>query len=160
MLIILKYFWQMCLLKSGPDKIPAQPLLLAAVLGFYVAAEIIVAWLIGAQQSFIITLGMISIELTLQASVTYLLLLFLKLQRHFLATYTAILGIGVLNIAIQLPLLLIRQVTEIPTLLLFSDTAWLICICWWLAIIGHIYHRAANISIFQNTAIQTFIPTE
>jgi hypothetical protein len=100
------------------------------------------------------------------------LLWFLKLPTRFLPTYTAIVGCDTVVFTIQLPLLLIMQITDIPTLILFLNTAWFVCFCWLLVIIGHIYHRAANVSIVQGgaiavvafaltlTTIYSFIPME
>jgi len=172
MLVILKYFWQMCLLKAGPDKIPGQPQLLAVVLVLYVVAEILVALLTRSEESFSLALRIIPVEIIMLGLVTYLLLLFVKLQRRFLPTYTAIVGCDTVVVVMQLPLLLIMQNTEMPTLILFLNTAWFVCFCWLLVIIGHIYHRAANISIVQGgaiavvafaltlTTIYSFIPLE
>jgi|TARA_B110000263_G_C15278574_1_gene497122 hypothetical protein len=172
MLVILKYFWQMCLLKAGPDKIPAQPRLLAAVLVLYGVTEILAALLTRTQESFELALRIIPVEITMLGLVTYLLLWFLKLPTRFLPTYTAIVGCDTVVFTIQLPLLLIMQITDIPTLILFLNTAWFVCFCWLLVIIGHIYHRAANVSIVQGgaiavvafaltlTTIYSFIPME
>lgn len=172
MFVILKYFWQMCLLRAGPDKIPAQPRLLAAALVSYVVAQILVALLTRNENSFELALRIIPVEIIMLGLVTYLLLLFLKLQSRFLPTYTAIIGCDIVIVAIQLPLLLIMQNTEMPTLILFLNAAWFVCFCWLLVIIGHIYHRAANVSIVQGgaiavvafaltlTTIYSFIPME
>ena len=172
MFVIFKYFWQICLLKAGPDKIPAQPQLLAVVLAFYVVVEILASLLTRTEESFELALRIIPVEIIMLGLVTYLLLMFLKLQTRFLPTYTAIVGCDTVIVAIQLPMLLIMQSTEIPTLILFFNTAWFVCFCWLLVIIGHIYHRAANVSIVQGgaiavvafaltlTTIYSFIPME
>ncbi|HAK51151.1 MAG TPA: hypothetical protein DCM54_04505 [Gammaproteobacteria bacterium] len=152
MLPILKYFWQMCLLRSGPDRIPSQPLILVLALIFYLLADVVGGSLARPSQSIASVLGIGLIDATIFGVVTFLLLSFMNLSGRFIATYTALLGTGIFMVVIQVPFILIRY-TETSILMFFAESVALVCFGWWLVIIGHIYHRAANISILQGSAI-------
>ena len=153
MLPILKYFWKICLLKSGPDRIPAKPLILGVVLTIYLIAEVTGGSLARPSQSILSILGTVLIEITIIGLVTFMLLLFMNMRQRFIPTYTSLLGVGILMVVIQMPFFLIMRNTDSSTLAIFSESVLLVCLGWWLAIVGHIYHRAANVSIPQGSAI-------
>ena len=153
MLPILKYFWKICLLKSGPDRIPAEPLILGLVLTLSIIAEVVGASLARPSQSIVSILGTVLIEVTIIGLVTFLLLLFTNMLQRFIPTYTSLLGAGIFMMVIQVPFFLIMRNTDNSTLAIFSESVLLVCLGWWLAIVGNIYHRVANISILQGSAI-------
>ena len=150
---IFKYFWKICLLKSGPDRIPAEPLILGLVLTLSIIAEVVGASLARPSQSIVSILGTVLIEVTIIGLVTFLLLLFTNMLQRFIPTYTSLLGAGIFMMVIQVPFFLIMRNTDSSTLAIFSESVLLVCLGWWLAIVGNIYHRVANISILQGSAI-------
>ena len=62
-------------------------------------------------------------------------------------------GTNAFMLIVLLPFGLIIVNAENQMVKLFADSAWWICFGWWLAIAGHIYHRAINISLIQGSII-------
>ena len=85
------------------------------------------------------------------------LLTFKNVRRRYVATLSALLGSATFVMTIQMPFLLIIQRSENQSLLLLADSVTWICLGWWLAIAGHIYHRAVNVSIIQGSAFAFLI---
>ncbi len=152
MTLILNYCWQMCLLRIGPDRLPAHPFTLGLFLGVYLATALLIQWLALPNSTLLRILGMVFAGILIQAALTYSLLLFMSFAHRFIATYSAILGTNAIILIVQLPLILLLQSSDDQALLQsVTFISWL-CAGWWLAIAGNIYRRATNISLIQGAA--------
>ena len=156
MIQIAGYFWQMCLLRTGPEALPSSNFATALVLACYLPIALGVSTLARPGEGFLVTLSVVFIGIFMQAIVTLLLTTFKGHPERFKQTWSALLGTNAFMLIVLLPLSLIIVNFDSGTLKLFADSAWWVCFGWWLAIAGHIYHRAISISIIQGSAI-TFL---
>ena len=108
-------------------------------------------------QSLSIATATIAIGISLQAGVTFLLLQFKGYRHRFNATWSALLGANAIMLVILLPFNLIILNSDNSTILMFVDSATWVCLGWWLAIAGYIYHKSVEVSIFQGSVIAFLI---
>lgn len=145
---LLNPFWMICLLRSGPQDLPASYPLLKLVLVAYVLSGLL--FLI----SGVGTLGLYSalvlvvVDTLLLAGFTYLILRTFDYSARFIQTLTALAGAGALLQFIALPLGWwftwadnAEAAAQIPALL------WLILMMWSLIVTGHILRHALSVSL-------------
>ncbi len=141
MLSILKAFWDICLLRLGPQDLPASPLLA----GIAAAAYVGVGWLVGLAQ---LTAGQALLATLLDALLLAVLVRIVLWVRdrgaRFLQTFAALAGSGAVLGLVILPLVLWGQGGAetgagsgalLPLLLL----AWTV---WGLTVMAHILRHA------------------
>jgi hypothetical protein len=157
MLKIATFFWQMCLLKKGPEVLPSNRFVTGIVLVAYLITAIIVVLIVQPAKPVIDLIGTIAIGLCVQAAVTFLLLQFKGLKHRFQATFSALLGTNAIMLIVILPFNTILLNADPGSLVVFADSATWVCLGWWLAIAGNIYHRAVEISILQGSAVAFII---
>lgn len=135
MLKLFKLYVDICLLRAGPQDLPATQSMLALSLLAYTATSIAISVM---TQSFgsAIVYGLAD-TLTL-AALTYTLLMLRRLPQRLTQTLSALAGTGVVIGLFTLPLVLLQNV---PLLLL------LLIMVWSLTVIGHILHHALNVSL-------------
>ena len=141
MLSILKAFWDICLLRLGPQDLPASPLLA----GMAAAAYVVVGWLLGlaqlpAGQALLGTL----LDTLLLAVLARIVLWVRDRGPRFLQTFAALAGSGAVLGLLILPFLLWgRGGPEagpgplLPLLLL----AWTV---WGLVVMAHVLRHALD----------------
>lgn len=151
---ILTYFWQMCLLKEGPERLPTSWFVLSLTLVVYLtlallslvvtrSGDMTVPQMLGSAVSGILIEGVVVIAL----------LAFKGVIPRFQATMAALLGANAVILILMLPLqMLLTQLDQSPVRVLL-EVAFFASFLWWLAIAGFILHRAANVSILQGAAI-------
>ncbi len=150
---ILLYFWQLCLLKQSPDQLPRGNFVLAFVIVTYLIIALIAVTLSRPSYGSFEILGSVTIGMLLQALVTFLLLTFKRVEARFNTTYAALLGANALMLIILIPVNLLLLNVENTSLILLADSVSWVCLGWWLAIAGFIYHKATDISLLQGSAI-------
>ncbi len=153
MLKITNFFWQMCLLQKSPADIPASNFATALVFSVYLIVAFSVVSVTRPAQAFTAMVGTIAIGLALTGVVTFSLLQFKGYINRFRATFSALLGTNTIMLVVLLPFNFIILKSENESLVLFADSATWICLGWWLAIAGHIYHKSVEVSILQGSAI-------
>ena len=153
MLSILNYFWQICLLKRGAERIPPRTPIFSVIFLIYVLTNTVGGLIARPFQSVGLVLVMVIIEVLVFSLITLLLLYYKNFPKRFISTCTALLGAGAFIVCIQIPFMLLRQHSDIDLLIFFSQSVWLVCLIWWLAIVGNLYHRSAQISMLQGSAI-------
>ena len=136
MLSILSYFWQICLLKRGAESIPPRLPILLVIFLIYVLVNTIGGSIARPSQGA----GLV-------------LLYYKSVPNRFISTCAALLGAGSFIGFIQIPFTLLRQHSDIELLIFFSESVWLVCLVWWLAIVGNLYHRSSQVSMLQGSAI-------
>jgi hypothetical protein len=157
MLQIAKFFWQMCLLRNGPQNLPSSNFVTGFTFFVYLVTAFTIVNFIRPSQTLTTITGTIAIGISLQALVTYLLLQFKNLTARFRATWSALLGTNTIMLLVLLPFNFIILKTDNEQLQIFANSATLVCLGWWLAIAGYIYHKSAGISILQGSVIAFMI---
>ena len=157
MLQIVKFFWQICLLRQSPEGLPSSRFSTGATFLAYLAIALGVAAVTRPDQSLSTVAGTIAIGISLQTGVTFLLLQFKGYRYRFNATWSALLGANAIMLLILLPLNFIILNSDNKTILMFADSATWVCLGWWLAIAGYIYHKSVEISVFQGAVIAFLI---
>lgn len=150
---IISFFWQMCLLREHPEHLHANSFTLGFILTFYTGTALIAVALARPNHPLITIVGIVVVGISIQASLTWAVLAFKKLANRFLATWASLLGTNAFMLVILVPFNLILLNSENEGLVLFADSVSWVCLGWWLAIAGHIYHKAINISLLQGSAI-------
>lgn len=150
---ILSFFWQLCLLRSSPAQLPASNFATGIVFVIYVCIALTVISLIRPDQSFTIIASDIAIGMLVQVLVTLMLLSYKGFVTRFRATWSALMGTNAVMLLVLLPVHGILMNAEQKTLLVFADSLTWICLGWWLAIAGYIYHKSVNISVIQGSVI-------
>ncbi len=135
MLNIFKLYVDMCLLRAGPQDLPATQSVLTLSLLAYTATSIVLS--VTTQSFGSAVLYGLADTLTL-AVLTYTLLIVRRLPQRLTQTLSALAGTGVVIGLFALPLVLIQNV---PPLLLLLITVWS------LTVIGHILRHALNVSL-------------
>ncbi|MBT4163089.1 MAG: hypothetical protein HOC70_08065 [Gammaproteobacteria bacterium] len=153
LLQIVGYFWQMCLLRQGPEALPSSNFVTGIIFAVYLPIALTVSILASPEDTFATSIAGVAIGIFIQALVTFLLLRFKNLPSRFRATWSALLGTNSVMLLILLPIILVTINSEVETLRTFANSAMWVCFGWSLAIVGNIYHRAVNISILQGSAI-------
>ncbi len=150
---ILFYFWQLCLLRESPEKLPKSQFAFGLVLLVYLSIASIAVTLNRPEQTFTGIIGSVLVGLGVQISVTWGLLAFKKFSGRLSATLVALLGSNTIILIILMPVNFVLLQDDNTGLTSFANAVSWVCLGWWLAIVGYIYHKAANISILQGSAI-------
>ncbi len=154
---ISTFFWQMCLLRRSPADLPSSNFVTGIIFGLYLAIALLVVNLTRPWQGTLEIITTIAIGISLQAFITYILLQFKRLGYRFRATWSALLGTNGIMLIVLLPFNMILLHSDSDSLKMFADTATWVCLGWWLAIAGHIYHKASDVSVLQGSAIAFLI---
>jgi len=151
---IVIYFWQMCLLKTGPQKLPRSSAVLALIFLTYLCVAIVTVSMRRPDLGMLGITGSALLGVSTEAAIVWLLLAYKQVQARFTATMSALLGTNTIILLILMPLnTIILSVDTESTLAFFTELASLVCLGWWLAIAGAILHHAVNISILQGAAV-------
>lgn len=144
---LLNQFWNICLLRSGPQDLPASyPLLKFALLAYIVSGLLFLLSGIselGTTQALLLVL----IDVVLLVGLSYLILRFLGLLARFTQTLTALAGVGTILQVIALPLgWWFLQAGETAEPNPFPALLWMLLLIWSLAVTGHILRHAFSVS--------------
>ncbi len=153
MLQIVNFFWRLCLLRSSPAQFPSSRFATAAVLTIYLAIALIAVSLTRPNLSLFEVIATITIGVFIQGLVTWCLLQYKDRTARFPATWSTLLGANAVMLIILLPFNFILLQSENAALVTFADSATWVCLGWWLAIAGYIYHKAGDISVLQGSCI-------
>jgi hypothetical protein len=132
-------FWNLCLLRTGPESMPTVPVFVATVLVLDIALN--VTALLPMDNISVPAIGQVVSSVATFGVVTYALLSAKGLQSRFTATFMAILGSDVIITLVQIPLLpIVRVLGETPFVVaLFAF------LLWTLIVIGFIFQRALEV---------------
>ena len=150
---IISFFWQLCLLREDPGHLPANSFILGLILTFYSVVALVAVALTRPDHPSMTIAGIVVVGMSSQAALTWALLAFKQLTNRFAATWASLLGTNTFMLIILVPFNLILLNSENESLVLLADSVSWICLGWWLAIAGRIYHKAVNISLLQGSAI-------
>ena len=135
MLILFKLYRDVCLLRAGPQDLPASQSALTLSLLAYAATSIALSVLTQSFENNV--LYGLADTLTL-AALTFTLLMVRRLPQRFTQTLSALAGTGAMIALLAVPLVLLQNVTPLPLLLITV---------WNLAVTGHILRHALNVSL-------------
>jgi hypothetical protein len=153
MLQIVSFFWQMCLLRQNPENLPSNRFNVGLILFLYVIIALVTVALTRPTHSPLNIVGIVFIGISIQAALTWSVLAFKQLTQRFTATWASLLGTNSFMLVILVPVNLLLLNTENQSLILMADSISWVCLGWWLAIAGHIYHKAIKVSLLQGSAI-------
>jgi hypothetical protein len=141
---IFAVFWNICLLRRGPELVPTHPMFVGAVLG----ADVLLSFYVGLQYGNASTPIQVAtstlVTMAALAAVTWVALTARGVIGRYPATITAIFGCDLLfTLLVALVVPLAGGATSPITM----GTAALIGI-WSIAVNGFILHRAMNVTVF------------
>lgn len=149
---IVMYFWQLCLLRASPERIPGNTSILAMIFVVYAFFSLVTMW-ITEDRSVMAMIAKVVVSVVVQAGLIYGLLLFKQLQGRFIATLAALLGTTAVILLLMLPANYLFVHIDTPTMRVIAGALFLFAFIWRLAISGAILSKAARISILQGAAI-------
>ena len=150
---ILVFFWQMCLLRDGPEKIPPSTSLAYTFAIIYLVIESISLLISRSDLSLFVILGIGVVGLLFEVGILFGLLSLKQVAYRFRSTLIAVFGCNALILLLLVPFNLLLKTLSKGLLFDLVNTISLICLFWWITVVGFILHRSANISIFQGVAL-------
>ena len=143
---LINVFVDICLLRAGPQALPASRFLLGLtlLLGLVTGTVVLVEGAGGPLPALLLQL----IDLALVLGLLYLATSLSGLQARFLQTATALLGSGVLINLISMPLQLLMG--DDPSTSLFGELAvllYLLLIPWALLVVAHVLRHAFELRL-------------
>lgn len=147
MAVLFNLFWEICLLRKGPQDVPASQELLKLCLIGYAATGLLNLWLglgeVGAGTALLLT----AVDVGLLLGLVYAVLQLRGLLARYTQTLTALAGTGTLLQLIVLPLGMWYQrelagngTADLPAML------WLMLLVWSVAITAHILRHALSVT--------------
>ncbi len=144
---IILFYWQMCLLRDGPERLPRTTFVLATTFVLYVVTALTINLISRNDIGIAKATAFVMIGLAVEIGIVGALLLFKSVPDRLQQTLTALFGANTLILLLTLPILLLMAQLESATLTLVLESVFLGIFVWWLTIAGHILHRAADISL-------------
>lgn len=141
---ILAVFWNICLLRRGPELVPTHPLFVSAIL----VADVLLNFFVALQQNNALTPIQIAtgifVSMATMATATWIMLSMRDVIGRYPATITALFGCDLLFTLVSAVLIPLAGADSRP---LMVGVAALILI-WSIAVNGFILHRAMNVTVF------------
>lgn len=160
MAALLRLLWNLCLLRSGPEQLPASSALLGLVLMANIIFSALVALSAPVAPGLLKALSLPIVAAAVVAAATWLVLRLKQLSPRFPQTLTALLGADGLITALSWPLLLFAGPETIDEggagvwVLLLGQLA---LIFWWVSIAGFIYQRALDATRTQGVSVAVLV---
>lgn len=142
---LLRRYFDICLLRAGPQDLPASPFLL----GLSLAAYFVVGVIISLQNLDVLAAAsLVIVDTALLAALLFALLWVRQFSNRYLQTLTALLGAGVILELVAWPVLAWQQQAiagdTITTGLMVASLLLWIWLFWNLMVIGHILRHALS----------------
>jgi len=157
---IISLFWNLCLLRTGPEHMPTVGFFVGLVLALNILVSTLVALSAPAEPTLLQAVSIPVVAAAVLAGCTLLILRMKNLGHRFTATITALLGADIIITALSWPLLLIADpapsgpVSGFDWLLIIAQLA---LVFWWVTIAGFIFSRALAVPMPQGVAVAVFI---
>ncbi|MDE0420363.1 MAG: hypothetical protein OXK76_05665 [Gammaproteobacteria bacterium] len=135
MTAVLRLFWNICLLRDGPETVPTHTWFLVSLIAAELAIGVVVLSVAYPHYSFALSLNLALINLAVTASVAWFALYLRNHESRFPATLGAILGTEVLIDGVSA--LVLGATSGIAQ----TTTTWILGM-WNIAVVGFILHRA------------------
>lgn len=139
---LMRFFWQLVLLRRLPQDLPSSAFLLHALLLLNVG----LSFVLGMPQieNPLLLLGISLFELALSASLLYFGLLLRGTPKRWLQSYSALLGVGAF---FALLLLIVRALETITAVTGLSELASLLVFFWVIAAMAHVLRHSLEIPL-------------
>ena len=139
---LLKLFWNICLLRQGPQDVPAAAVLfwLLLIMGFLLDLFMAVTFF-----EFSRALLVVSINTAALFGVVILLLLILGFANRIIQTLSTLIGTGLVFGFIRLPMILLAKL--MPQSVGMFGFVEVIILVWSLVVIAHILRHALSIEL-------------
>ena len=135
MTAVLRLFWNICLLRDGPETVPTHTWFLVSLIAAELAMGVVLSAVMYPGLGFALWFNLALINLAVTASIAWFALYLRNCEPRFPATLGAILGTEVLIDAVGALALGATSGTARLT------TGWILTV-WSIAVIGFILHRA------------------
>ena len=145
MTAVLALFWNICLLRRGPQFVPTQSLFLIIVISVSVLVHTFLALTYYPGWPALAALSTAVLDLSITAGITWFALFLKNLPQRFPQTITALIGCDLL---LSTVLAIFVLFTGNPTDQLTQSIVVLVSI-WIVSVSGYILHHALNISVFM-----------
>lgn len=147
MLQFLLFFWQMCLLRTSPERAPVSMDFIGFIFAMYVASSTVLLTIANSGNQITAAIKLVILGIVIQMTCIWLLLVFKHVGYRFRATLVALLGTNTLLVIFMIPLNLFLIVIENQTMILFIEVLYWVFFFWWIAVAGFILHKSINVSL-------------
>ncbi len=157
---ILMLFWNLCLLRTGPEHVPTAGFFVGLVVAVNLIVSTLVALSAPVEPTFMQALSIPVVAAAVLAGASWLVLRANELTHRFTATFTALIGVDAIITAISWPMLVLTRPTmEAPSTLLdwVLILGQLALVFWWVTVAGFIFARALSARLPQGIAIAVFV---
>ena len=146
MTAVLRLFWNICLLRDGPETVPTHTWFLVSLIAAELAMGVVLSAVMYPDLSLPLWLNLAAINLAVTASIAWFALYLRNCEQRFPATLGAILGTEVLIDAVgSLALGATSGTAEVTT-------RWILLL-WSVAVVGFILHRALATRLWVGTLL-------
>ena len=101
---ILLFFWQLCLLRESPERLPGSLFVVGLAIVVYLSIALIAVTLNQPDQNLTGIVGTVIVGVIFQATFVWLLLAFKRVPHRFAATLASLLGANTLMLLILMPI--------------------------------------------------------
>ena len=147
MLQFLTFFWQMCLLKTSPERAPVSMGFIGFISALYVTSSTVLLTISNSGNQITNAIQLVILGIVVQMACIWLLLVYKRVGNRFRATLVAFLGTNSLLVVFTIPLSLSLNLVDNQSMILFIEAMYWMLIFWWLAVAGFILHKAINVSL-------------
>ena len=146
--LLLQLFWNICLMREGPERVPTQTGFLASLLVLHLTLTTALSVAFGNTDGTLSLAAQVVNRAVTAALLVWFALYVRELRQRFPATIGALFGTELLiTLLLALVLMVMRSMEIDPTIPLR------LLQLWYLVIVGFIMHRALNISLGLGIAV-------
>jgi hypothetical protein len=143
MKVVVQLFWQICLLRQGPEQVPTQNWFITAVVGANIACSLTLSLLLDASSGFLSVLTRLVVTQATNAALVWLALFLREHGNRFPATVTALFGCDLIITACFATLVpFVSIIGEGGSTFIFLGF-----MLWSVAVSGFIMHRALSVPL-------------
>jgi len=151
---LLRAYWNLCLLRIGPQDLPSSRALLGFTLGAYILIDIIIS---SAELSIGGAIASSTLDTVILLLFAFVSLWVRELGDRTTQALTALAGCGTLIGIIALPLIFWQHQLGVDSGLVYIPGLIIAgLVIWNIAIVGHIMHHALSTSISIGVALAVF----
>ena len=145
---LVKLCWDICVLRKGPQDVPAAPILFWFLLLLGLIVDLVIALnFIDFQQALLVVLA----NTIVLFAVVMLLLVVLGFANRIMQTLTTLIGTGLVFSFVRLPVMLVvKLVPQNAGMFGFIE---IIILVWSLVVIAHILRHALSIQLYLAGAL-------
>jgi hypothetical protein len=150
--ILVSRFFEICLLRAGPQDLPASTVLLVMTLILYLVSGFLLSLINADLKKSLLLVG---VDLLMLVGLSYLILWIRMLTRRYVQTLTALAGSGAILEFTAWPLLYWQSLTSAtsgPGLLIASLLLWA-WLVWNVLVVAHVLRHTLTTSFFNGTLL-------